>query len=70
MTREQQRAVVRDIIMIVSNDLMEDLPRVPADWDEFELRRWIADAFKKEDKPWRNWAKGVKYENDIMENNL
>ena len=45
MTRTEQRRFVRDLVRNVERDLLENVSRVPKEWDGHELRQLIADRF-------------------------
>lgn len=42
MTKAAQRILVESIIANVQKSLLEDLPKIPEEWDGRHLRNWIA----------------------------
>ena len=46
MTTKEKRIFISDLIESVRNDLMNDVPKMPIDWDGHELRKLIADRFE------------------------
>jgi hypothetical protein len=47
MTRREQRAFVRELIENVQKGMLDDIRRVPENWDDHELRQWVADRFER-----------------------
>lgn len=43
MTKQDQHLIVTEILDSLRETLMANIDRVPANWDGFELRAWVAD---------------------------
>jgi hypothetical protein len=45
LTRQEKEQFIKDLMGDVQKSMLEKLDRVPEEWDGFELREWIANAF-------------------------
>ncbi|WP_024516990.1 hypothetical protein [Bradyrhizobium sp. Tv2a-2] len=70
---------VNDLTTAIVEEIIENIPRMPEDWDGHELRRYIADKF--EEKTGGSLGRGVvrsggnskrmaAYRNDVIVRNL
>lgn len=71
MNRNEQMLFINELCDDIKAGMIHDLPKVPEEWDGFELRHWIADRFKDRavfgtpDK-----ARVKRYRNTALVNNL
>ena len=42
---EGKRAFIKNFIKSVEEELLKEVPKMPAEWDGIELREYISDAF-------------------------
>jgi hypothetical protein len=73
-TVKGKRKLIREFMRRVEKDLLDKVPLMPAEWDGFELRWLIADAFEWEQRG-RTGAGGMRrrvreYENEKLVRNL
>jgi hypothetical protein len=47
MTRAEQKRFIRELIGSVQKTLLDNVSKVPAEWDGHEIRQWIADKFQE-----------------------
>ena len=73
MNRADKERIIRGLIASVKKTVLENVARMPAEWDGFELRQYVADKFKESspfsyDATLRTRAKN--YRNEVLVRNL
>jgi len=71
VNNQEKQIFIESFINSVKKGLSEKIDKnlVPENWDGFELRQWISDAFSDEVKPMVGNRKKY-YKNDVLTNNL
>jgi hypothetical protein len=72
LTRDEKEQFIKDLMGNVQSMILNKLDRVPEEWDGYELREWIADAFDWErlDRT-KNINKRLKeYKNEVIVKDL
>ena len=69
-TLKEKRKFVRDLIGSIKKDIIAILPKVPKEWDGFELRRLIADNFERNAAFKLEGKRGRDYKNECLVRNL
>lgn len=70
MTRDNKEQFINDHIETIKKSIIENLNKMPENWNGYELREYIAEKFK--DQRIGEWDKKRKlqYKNDIITLNL
>lgn len=43
MTRKDQQRIIRELSTTIRKRMLENVHKLPAEWDGIELRQWLAD---------------------------
>ncbi len=74
MNKQEKVTFIQNFMDAVQDELLRYIDSVPENWDGFELRWWIADAFKMEQIDYgdkrSHHARRRRYNNDIAVNDL
>lgn len=72
MSQEEKIEFIKKLTDSFQKSLLEKLPRVPENWDGFELRQWIVDS-AADQMLCGSGLEGKRkreYKNDVIVNNL
>jgi len=73
MSRAEQKRFIQELMESVQRSMLEELHKVPEDWDGFELRWWLEYCFER-CSPHRRWSDRKKrykaFKNEIIVSNL
>ena len=71
MDKAQQNQIASDLCDNLKKSILENLSKVPENWDGFELRQWVSDYFSANMNYKPITGKRLKdYKNDCLINNL
>ena len=66
MEQEEQARIVDEMLAGLRAYMVERLPRIPRDWNGFELRAWLADSARSQFQHHMAYARVRRYRNDLI----